>query len=502
MSKANLEKFKLKCKNYLTTIDLYRLRAYGRHIGVERPAAKDKEALIDDIVAILAFELAPIERSNRGAPVKNDTVDPRIPEKIAEFKAECFANDVMMDLPEFDFRKEYKKMQEERGEGLYLVVNDPAIEEVGTVSKVSSWGQVSYMDDEWVLLPLNGAFPEKKVPIPISVIEKNKLREGDVINCNYREKGDLQTVEVVVSINGVGAQFFKERPHFDECNACYSKDKIEVFKEGRFDSIFSKTIDWIFPITCGQRGCIISAPKAGKTRLLRALARTVNILNPHEEILVLLTDQTHETVSEFRRLFGDRGLVYTTYEDDADRQIYVAEWILKRAKRYAEMGRNVVLFVDSLSALARAFNDTEASMGGKTLPCGLEVKTIHYLKKYFGTARCLEEGGSITIIGSLSVDTGNPMDDIVARELSDIATVKFELSEELALRRVYPAVNFEKSQGVYNEEIKDSDGMETEILLRNKVLPSIGSEGLLTILDETSTKKEFDEKIKALANSN
>jgi transcription termination factor Rho len=135
-------------------------------------------------------------------------------------------------------------------------------------------------------------------------------------------------------------------------------------------------------------------------------------------------------------------------------------------------------------------------MGGKTLPCGLEVKTIHYLKKYFGTARCLEEGGSITIFGSLNVETGNPMDDIIARELSELATLKIELSEELALRRVYPAIQFEKSQGKYNKEIKPNEDFETEILVRNKVLPNIGSEGLLTLLNDSDTKKEFEEKIK------
>ena len=497
MSKENLEKFKLKCKNYLTTIDLHRLRAYGRFVGVERPAAKDKETLIDDIVAILAFELSPVERSNRGAPVKNDAVDQRIPDKIAEIKAECFANDVMMDFPEFDLKKAYRDMVKERGDGLYLVVNDPAIETEGKVSKVVSWGQVSYMDDEWILLPLNGSFPDKKVPIPVPVIEKNKLREGDVISCYYREKGDLQKVEEILTINGVGADYFKDRPNFDECNACYSKDRIEVFEEGRFDALLCKTMGWVFPITCGQRGCVVAPPKTGKTRFLRDLAKIAKTLNSGEEVLMLLTDQTHETVGEFRRFYGDRGLVYTTYEDDADRQVYVAEWVLKRAKRYAEMGRKVVLFIDSLSALGRAFNDTEASMGGKTLPCGLEVKTIHYLKKYFGTARCLEEGGSITIFGSLNVETGNPMDDIIARELSELATLKIELSEELALRRVYPAIQFEKSQGKYNKEIKPNEDFETEILVRNKVLPNIGSEGLLTLLNDSDTKKEFEKKIKA-----
>ena len=501
MSKENLEKFKLRCKNYLATIDLHRLRAYGRHIGVERPAAKDKESLIEDIVAILAYELSPVERSKRGAPVKNDAVDPRIPEKIAAIKAECFVNDVMMDLPEFNFEKRYREMKEAQGDGLYLVLNDPAVERDGKVTDVTVRGQVSCMDDEWLLLPLDGSLPEQKVPIPAFVMEQNHLREGDVINCRCREKDDWKKVEVILSINGVGTVMLKDRANFDDCSACYSKEKIEVNKEGRVGTVLTKAFDWIFPIAYGERGCVISSPKMGKTRLLRNLATVTKTINGSAEVLVLLTDQTHETVNDFRNYFGEDGFAYTTYEDDVDRQIYVAEWILKRAKRYAEMGRPVVLFVDSLSALAKAFNDTEASMGGKTLPCGLEVKTIHYLKKYFGTARCLEEGGSITIIGSVCVDTGNPMDDIIARELSELTTLRIELSDDLALRRIYPAINFEKSQAGYNIEIKDAEGIETEVLLRNKVLPHIGSEGLINLLSEIETKEEFYEKVKEIANT-
>lgn len=496
MSRENLEKFKLRCKNYLTTIDIHRLRAYGRSIGVERPAAKDKDSLIEDIVAILSFELSPVERSNRGAPVKNDAVDQRIPEKIAEIKAECFANDIMMDVPKYNFREECEEMRRRTGGEVYLVVNDPSVETEGIISKVVSRGQVSYLNDEWVLLPLDGSVAEKKIPIPTALIETHKLREGDVITCYFREKGDLQKVEVIISVNGVGANYLKERPNFDECKACYSNERIEIFEEGVHSSVLNKAIEWLFPIICGQRACIISKPKVGKTRIVRELAKTAKALNSTTEVLVLLSDQTPETVSEFHRIYGERGLVYTTYEDDADRQIYVAEWVLKRAKRYAEMGRNVLLFVDSLSALARAFNDTEASMGGKTLPCGLEVKTIHYLKKYFGTARCLEEGGSITIIGALSVDSGNPMDDIIARELSELAALKIELSEELALRRIYPAISFEQSYGSYNAAAKFDTGVETEIVLRKKVLPSIGSEGVLNLLKESRTKEDFEEKIK------
>lgn len=496
MSRENLEKYKLKCKAYLTTIDIHRLRAYGRSIGVSRPAAKDKEELIEDIIAILTFELSPVERSKRGAPVKNDVVDERIPAKIAELKAECFANDIMMDTPiKFDFHKEYEEMLQKTEKSRIFVVNDPAVERDGRISKVVSRGQVSRVEEEWVLLPLDASIPEKIVPIPVHLIEQHKLREGDVITCYYREKDDWQKVEVVTSVNGVVLDPSKERPRFDECNACYSSDNIKVCDEKNYTSVANKAIEWLFPLTRGQRACVVAPPKTGKTRILLELAKAAKALNSGIEALVLLSDQTHETVSEFRRTYGERGLVYTTYEDDADRQIYVAEWILKRAKRYAEMGRTVVLFVDSLTAIARAFNDTEESMGGKTLPCGLEVKTIHHLKKYFGTARCLEEGGSITIFGTLSVETGNPMDDIIARELSEFATLKLELNEELALRRIYPAIDFEKSQGRYNEMVKLNIDIETETALRNNVLPQIGSEGLINIFEESETKKDFTAKI-------
>jgi transcription termination factor Rho len=380
-----------------------------------------------------------------------------------------------------------------------LTLNDPAVERDGAISKVVSRGQVSYFNEEWVLLPEDGSFPEKKVPISVSLIERHKLREGDGIACYFPEKDDWQRVEVIISINGVGVEMLKDRPNFEECNVCYAQKRINVFEGGKNASLSHKCVEWLFPITCGQRACVVSSPKAGKTRILRELAQAVKRLNPHAEVLVLLCDQTPETVAEFTRIYGDRGLVYTTYEDDADRQVYVAEWVLKRAKRYAEMGRTVVLFVDSLTALARAFNDTEASMGGKTLPCGLEVKTVHYLKKYFGTARCLEKGGCITIFGALNIGSGNPMDDIIARELSALATLKLELSDELAIRRIYPAIDFEKSSGNYDAFVEGLDA-ETEILLRNKVLPRIGSQGVLNLIEESNSKEEFIEKIKKIAN--
>jgi transcription termination factor Rho len=226
------------------------------------------------------------------------------------------------------------------------------------------------------------------------------------------------------------------------------------------------------------------------------------MLNPAAEVMLLLVDQSYEMLSEFHRAFGDLNFLYTTYEDDVDRQVFVADYILKRAKRYAESGKDVVLFVDSLTALAHAFNDTEASMGGKTLPCGLEVKTIHYLKKYFGAARSLEKGGSITIIGALVVDTGDPMDDVLARELFEIATLELVLNSQLATKRIYPAIDFEKSRGKYNTKIKTSEEEECEFLFKNNVLPKLGDIGVIELLSETKTKENFMQTVKTLSKEN
>lgn len=499
MSSEKIERYKLKCKDYLVTIDIHRLRAYGRSIGVDRPAAKNKEDLIEDILAILAFELAPVERSKRGAPVKNDVVDDRIPAKMAEIKAECFAGDVMIDIPKFDLKKEYNELRKRMGGSSWTFeVNDPGKGKTGLVSKIISRGQVSYVDGEWLLYRQDGSIPENKIPIPVELVEKHKLRDGDFITCNFYEQGDFQRVEVITSINGVILQCLKEdRRNFNDCAACYSKERIKLFSQ-RYSSVANKCIDWLVPLSYGQRACVVSTPKAGKTRMILQLAEAVSSLNRGLEVIVLLVDQTHETVGEFRREFGDKGLIYTTYEDDVDRQVYVADWALQRAKRYAEMGKNVVFFIDSLTALARAYNDTEDSMGGKTLPCGLEVKTIHYLKRYFGTARCLEEGGSITMFGSLSIETGNPMDDIIARELSEFSTLKVELSDELAIKRIYPALDVEKTYGKYNEMLKTEAETKMEMLLRNNVLPHVGLEGAFNIFEQAQDKEEFERAINKL----
>jgi transcription termination factor Rho len=187
--------------------------------------------------------------------------------------------------------------------------------------------------------------------------------------------------------------------------------------------------------------------------------------------------------------------LYTTYEDDPERQVFVAEYLLKRAKRYAECGSDVLVLVDSLSALARAYNDTDASIGGKMLVGGMESKTIQYLKRFFGTARCFEKGGSVTILGTVTVDSGNPADDLISAELSAIGNYEVCLNEQLARKRIYPAIELSSSKTNKSGLIVGTRGDNLDFILRNEYLPKYSQEELYELLFDAKSYEDFEESV-------
>ncbi|MBQ5930462.1 MAG: hypothetical protein IIX02_06700, partial [Clostridia bacterium] len=260
-------------------------------------------------------------------------------------------------------------------------------------------------------------------------------------------------------------------------------------------SLTAKYMDWVVPFGRGNRGLVIAPPKTGKTMFLEKISAGAATLNDDVTTLVLLVDQSPETVTQFRKVLSKDCLVYSTYEDEPERQLFVADCILKRAKRLAECGKDVLLIIDSLSALAHAYNETEESSGGKVLPCGLESKTVHFIKKYLGSARCLELGGSLTILGSVSNMTGNTVDDVIAAELSSICNLEIRLKEELAVRRIFPAVGTNSVYVKYGE----ADGRgesETLSLLRKLGGQRFTDEGFLESLQKSVSKEEFNSFLK------
>ncbi len=493
-----MKSFQNACRAYLSSLGIGDLRNYGREIGVARPTAKKKEELVEEIIAILCGLQVPIPVSKQGAPVKNDRVDERIVAHLSKLKAEFFSNDVMIEFPEYDFQKEYDKMIEENRSKKWYAA-DPAGEKLGFRSEEVTWGQVHSNAEGYFVLPMDCGEVLSTVHLPEELVRAKDLRVGDEITCYTRiAPNEVVTVEEVVKVNGRWTETPPNRPHFEDCAVCTSTERIRVFNESKYKAVALKFIEWLLPIAKGQRGCVISAPKAGKTRLLLQIAAAASALNEDLEVYALLIDQAPEAVREFQGALKKASLFWTTYEDDADRQVLTADFLLNRAKRLAENGKDVLLVVDSLTALARAYNDTEESAGGKTLSCGLEIKTMRYMKKYFGAARCLEQGGSITILGAVSAETGNPFDDVVCAEFAAQANFEIRLSNAMAMRRMYPAMELPQARAKQRDGFLSEREEEVDFLLRNEVIEKIGAEGLLTILLQASSYEEFVKRIESI----
>ena len=290
----------------------------------------------------------------------------------------------------------------------------------------------------------------------------------------------------------------KKRTHFDQQGACYPSKRIALFDGQTVSSQDMKYLQWLLPIGKGQRGCIVSPPKAGKTTLLLEIAQAAYRLNYHLHVFCLLIDQSPEAVGKFRKIIPVENLLYTTYEDAPERQVFVADFLLQRAKSLAESGNDVLILVDSFNALARAFNETEESAGGKVLVGGIESKTIHYLKKYFGAARCLEGEGSITMLGAVSNGTGNPADDLICSELSMIGNLEIRLNEDFAVKRIYPTIDLLQSRTQQSELLFDREESKTDLFLRGKYLPKYGEEPMRKLLFDAESYQQFAAQIKKL----
>ncbi len=491
-----LKAFQNACRVYFSSLGIGDLRNYGRKVGVSRPTDKRKEDLIEEIISVLSGTQKPIAVSKQGAPVKNDRVDERIPAYIEELKREFFTNDVMMELPAFDFKKEYEEMLK-REQKIYVA--DPAAEKYGFTTKVEIRGQIHYANGEYRILPLDCAENGQEVSVSEEIVRLKDLRVGDKVACAAKKLPNGTVVlDTVITVNDLWTETPPQRAYFEDCAVCASKERIRVWDGKSHNAVALKFIEWLLPIAKGQRACIISAPKAGKTRLLLQLASAATALNKGLEVYTLLIDQAPEGVREFQALLNGEKLFYTTYEDDADRQVLMADFLLNRLKRRAESGKDVLLIVDSLTALARAYNDTEESAGGKTLSCGLEIKTMRYMKKYFGAARCLERGGSLTVVGAVSSDTGNPFDDVVCAEFAAQANYELRLSNEMAMRRLYPATDLRLARAKQGEGFYSEREEELDFLLRNEVLGKIDEEGILALLLQSSSYEDFIQKVEIM----
>ena len=446
MEESKKLQFEEKSKQYLSGVSLNNLRAYGRELGVSKPTKKGKDELIALIVSVLVGDLQAQAISRRGAPVKNDHVDPKVVERMEMLKREYLGeqatgkSSVSEEIQAFRRENPYAHLQ------LYDPVTERIDRDWVPVQGIFR-GQVQVREDSVVTLPLGSVRGVASAFLLQDTLERYRLLDGDVISYRAREKNGVRVITEILSINErvVIAGERMERTAFEEQIACYPEKPLNFFEIGKSESVEAKYAQWVLGLCKGQRACVVSSPKAGKSTFLYNTATA--LLNAEESVyvLALLVGATPELVGSYRKCIESENLTYTTYENDPEEQVQTAELALARAKRLAESGFDVVFVVDGLTSLARAYNETDASAGGKVLAGGLESKTLQYIKRYFGLARALENGGSLTMLCGVSENTGDPADEWIVAGVKELANACVQLDDTLALARIYPAVDLGKS---------------------------------------------------------
>lgn len=482
--KQDKNAFKWSAKAFLTRQGLGALRAYGRGVGVAEPTKKTKERLIDEIVAILLGELTPTMRSKRGAPVKEDFVDPKILASIADLKDQYGIEDEDV----YHFAERLKEVQAHKN---VFTVNDPNAEELEKYEGDRLYtGQIAYQNNDLFVYPLHDSALSHRLNIPFEIQQALQLQEGDVVTYAQVYQDNEYFVKGILTINGHPASTY-QYTDFDRLEMCYPKEKMHFMAKEMPADHTEKCLEWLLPLGKGQRGLVVGAPKSGKSQLLIQMAQSAYKANKNLQVLAVLVGESLENIRIYQNAFKGEHLLYTSYDEDVEHQVEIAELALQRAKRMAENGQDVLLVVDSLQNLAHAFNDTDASEGGKLLIGNLESKTLFYCKKYFGTARCFTTKGSITMLCSFATETGNPADDVLKFELSNIANWEVKLSTALARLRVFPAIDFMESFCNQAQAFSTNEEEEVSCYLRQVYLPRSGMEALLTLLAQSADVNEL-----------
>jgi transcription termination factor Rho len=323
--------------------------------------------------------------------------------------------------------------------------------------------------------------------VSLSQIKRFGLRTGDVIQGQIRPPKDSEKYYGLLrieAINGGDPDVVKDRPYFNRLVPVFPNERLILETESKL--ISTRLIDLISPIGKGQRGLIVSQPKAGKTVLLKTIANAISENHPEVTLMALLIDERPEEVTDFERSVKGE-VVSSTFDERPDHHIQVAEILLQKAKRLVEHGRDVMILLDSITRLARAYNLVMPS-SGKTLSGGLDPNSLHKPKQFFGAARKIEDGGSLTIIATALVETGSRLDDVIFEEFKGTGNMELVLNRDLANRRIFPAIDILKSGTRHEELLYDDKEIEAIRNLR-AIIDSLGDQhGTEFVIDRIGNK--------------
>lgn len=524
-------------KPELEAKSIFEMRALAKEVGISAPTKMNKAELVDMVFKITNGEIEPPTAPRRGRPKKfadaneqmpaakdkstqNDSQAEQLltpsPAKVEE-KGDValpkgferpkyqptfrqFGQQSQKQYTQNGFQNNYGQKQNNfRNQNQSQPAHDNTIAERKECddSEQIREGYLEINPDGYGFLRVkNGEFNEMDAYVSAMKIKQYGLRRGDYVTslCKKVQEGRPSAVVSVTTINGIDADKVGKRPNFDDLVPIYPDERIRLEVSPR--EYATRCIDLVSPIGKGQRGIIVSPPKAGKTTLLKMIASSIATNYPDIELKVLLIDERPEEVTDMQRSIKGE-VVYSTFDELPEHHTKTAEMLLDRAKRLVEMGKDVVILLDSLTRLARAYNLTIPPTG-RTLSGGIDPGALHSPKRFFGSARNIENGGSLTIIATALVDTGSRMDDVIFEEFKGTGNMEIHLDRRLSEKRIFPAIDLAKS-GTRKEELlltpSELEGTWGIRKLLSNADNAEATENLINMIVKTSSNKEFIDQL-------
>ena len=364
-------------------------------------------------------------------------------------------------------------------------------------------GVLDVLPDGYGFLRTQGYLPsEEDVYVSMSQIRRFGLRRGDEVSGIIRPPKDSEKYYALLrieNVNGLDPEVARRRPTFDKLTALFPDERLRLEHDSK--AYTERILDLVVPIGKGQRGMVVSPPKAGKTTILKQLANSVIENNPEVHVIVLLVDERPEEVTDWRRTVKAAEVVASTFDRPADDHIQVTELVLERAKRLVEGAKDVMILCDSITRMARAYN-LAAPASGKILSGGVDSTALYPPKRFFGAARNIEEGGSLTIIASCLVETGSRMDEVIFEEFKGTGNMEVRLDRSLSEKRLFPAINVEASGTRKEELLHEPEELALAWRLRRVLHALDAAQAIELLIDKMKQTKSNAEFLKEIAKAN
>ncbi len=454
------------------SLPLAELKEIAKARGMKGTSAVKK----GDLIAMM-LEKDEETKTRRTPEKEEETKTRRTPEKEEETKARR--------TPEKDEEAKIRRMPEKQEA-------QPSLDSGQTVN-----GILEVLGDGYGFIRSANYLPgENDIYVNPSMIRRYNLKTGDILCGNVKVKAQTEKFAALLylkSVNGERPEESSRRRNFDELTPIFPNKRIHLERPG--GSTAMRVVDLISPIGKGQRGMIVSPPKAGKTTLLKDVAKSITRNHPEMKLLILLIDERPEEVTDIKEAIEGPNVevIYSTFDELPEHHKRVSEMVIERAKRLVEYREDVVILLDSITRLARAYNLT-VPPSGRTLSGGLDPAALHMPKRFFGAARNMREGGSLTILATALVETGSKMDDVIYEEFKGTGNMELVLNRKLQEKRVFPAIDIPKSGTRREDLLLTEEELEAVEIIRkglNGLKPDEAVENVLNMFDRTRNNEEF-----------